>query len=128
MLTQESTAIQILLETCQQTPEEARELAGSRLADVQETQSAVCCYLHQAFIEDTRLAKLVHFQGYPHPLLAVTTAGVPSMFICLDDSPELLSQPSIDKQVFAVDLISHLSVMWALPRYLSRTLNILYLL
>ena len=117
VLTQESTAIQILLETCQQTPEEARELAGSRLADVQETQSAVCCYLHQAFIEDTRLAKLVHFQGYPHPLLAVTTAGVPSMFICLDDSPELLSQPSIDKQVFAVDLISHLSVMWALPRY-----------
>ena len=69
-----------------------------------------------------------YFQGYPHPLLAVTTAGVPSMFICLDDSPELLSQPSIDKQVFAVDLISHLSVMWALPRYLSRTLNIIYFL
>ena len=65
VLTQESTAIQILLETCQQTPEEARELAGSRLADVQETQSAVCCYLHQAFIEDTRLAKLVHFQVVP---------------------------------------------------------------
>ena len=75
----------------------------------------------QAFIEDTSLtlAKLVHFQGYPLPLLAVTTAGVPSMFICLDTSPELLSQPSIDKAVFAVDLISHLGVMCAMPKSLS---------
>ena len=45
------------------------------------------------------LAKLVHFQGYPHSLLPVVTAGVPSMFICLDTAPELLSQPSIEKQV-----------------------------
>ena len=75
----------------------------------------------QAFIEDTSLtlAKLVHFQGYPLPLLAVTTAGGPSMFICLDTSPELLSQPSIDKAVFAVDLISHLGVMCAMPKSLS---------
>lgn len=94
---QESAAIQILLECCQ---EEEDSAAGSRLRDVQETQSTVCCYLHQAFIENTTLAKLVHFQGYPHPLLAVTAAGVPSMFICLDTAPELLSQPSLEKQVF----------------------------
>ena len=119
VLTQESAAIQILLETCQATEEE--EELSSRLTDLQETQSAVCCYLHQAFIEDTTmtLAKLVHFQGYPHSLLSVTTAGVPSMFICLDTSPELLSQPSIRKQKFAVDLIAHLSVMWAMPKSLS---------
>ena len=65
------------------------------------------------------LAKLVHFQGYPHSLLGVTTAGVPSLFICLDTSPELLSQPSIEKQVFAVDLISHLCVIWSMPKSLS---------
>ena len=41
------------------------------------------------------------------------------MFICLDTSPELLSQPSIRKQKFAVDLIAHLSVMWAMPKSLS---------
>ena len=119
VLTQESAAIQILLETCQATSEE--EQVSSRLTDLQETQSGVCCYLHQAFIEDTTmtLAKLVHFQGYPHSLLPVTTAGVPSMFICLDTSPELLSQPSIRKQKFAVDLIAHLSVMWAMPKSLS---------
>jgi len=116
VLTQESAAIQILLECCQ---EEVGEGDGGRLRAVQETQSQVCCYLHQAFIEDTNLAKLVHFQGYPHSLLPVTTAGVPSMFICLATAPELLSQPSLDKQVFAVDLISHLSVVCAMPNSLS---------
>jgi len=115
VLTQESAAIQILLECCQ----EGGESGGGRLKAVQETQSQVCCYLHQAFIEDTNLAKLVHFQGYPHELLAVTTAGVPSMFICMTTAPELLSQPSLEKQVFAVDLISHLSVVCAMPNSLS---------
>ena len=41
------------------------------------------------------------------------------MFICLDTSPELLSQPTLEKQVFAVDLISHLTVMCAMPKSLS---------
>ena len=41
------------------------------------------------------------------------------MFICLDTAPELLSQPSLEKQVFAVDLISHLAVVCAMPKSLS---------
>ena len=69
MLTQESAAIQILLECCQ---EEVGEGDGGRLRAVQETRSQICCYLHQAFIKDTNLAKLVLFQGYPHSLLPVT--------------------------------------------------------
>ena len=39
-------------------------------------------------------------QGYPTELLQVTMKGVPSMHICLDFAPELLSQPSLEKQVF----------------------------
>ena len=39
------------------------------------------------------------FKGYPSELLPVTVAGIPSMHICLDFIPELLSQPSMDKQV-----------------------------
>lgn len=117
VLTQESAAIQILLETCQPGGEEERE--EGNLTALQEIRSLVCCYLHQAFIEDTNLAKLVHFQGYPHELLPVTAQGVPSMFICLATAPELLSQPSLEKQVFAIDLISHLSVVCAMPNSLS---------
>ena len=45
--------------------------------------------------------------------------GVPSMHICLDFAPELLRQTDLEKQAFAVDLISHLSVQYALPKSYS---------
>ena len=38
------------------------------------------------------------------------------MHICLDFLPELLAQPDLAKQLFAVDLISHLSLQFALPK------------
>lgn len=41
------------------------------------------------------------------------------MHICLDYIPELLAQPQIEKQVFAIQLISHLSVQYALPKSLN---------
>ena len=49
--------------------------------------------------------------------MAVT--GVPSIHICLDFIPELLSQPDLEKQIFAIDLVSHLSVQYALPKSYS---------
>ena len=41
------------------------------------------------------------------------------MHICLDFAPELLRQSDMDKQAFTVDLISHLSVQYALPKSFS---------
>jgi integrator complex subunit 2 len=44
------------------------------------------------------------------------------MHICLDFLPELLAQPivpDLSKQLFAVDLISHLSLQYALPKSFS---------
>ena len=41
------------------------------------------------------------------------------MHICLDFAPELLSQPDLEKQAFAVDLISHLSIQYSLPKSYS---------
>lgn len=124
---QESAAIQMLLESCLET-EEDRSTAGHRWA-LQEVRSMVCCYIHQVFIATPALAKLVHFQGYPSELLEVTVKGVPSMHICLDYLQELMQQPSMKKQVFAIQLLAHLSVQYALPRSLSlcaMALNLLY--
>ncbi|PNF24457.1 Integrator complex subunit 2 [Cryptotermes secundus] len=115
--TQESVAVQILLEACLET-EEDRKKPGQLWA-LREVRSLVCSFLHQVFIADTSLAKLVHFQGYPQELLPITAPGIPSMHICLDFIPELLSQPSLEKQVFAMDLVSHLAVQYALPKSLS---------
>eukprot|EP00094_Tigriopus_californicus_P007823 TCALIF_07534-PA protein Name:"Similar to Ints2 Integrator complex subunit 2 (Mus musculus)" AED:0.04 eAED:0.04 QI:98/0.83/0.85/1/1/1/7/109/1177 len=115
--TQESAVIQILLESV--VPQRDDEEDKMVLSDLREVQSLVCSYIHEAFITDPTLAKLVHFQGYPQRALALTVPGVPSMHICLDFVPELLSQPDVDKQIFGVDLISHLSIQYALPRSYS---------
>ncbi|CAK9813155.1 Integrator complex subunit 2 [Anthophora plagiata] len=114
---QESAAVQILLEACLET-EEDRETPG-QMWSLREIQSIICSYLHQVFIADPSLAKLVHFQGYPRELLPITVTGIPSMHICLDWIPELLSQPESEKQIFAVDLASHLAIQYALPKALS---------
>ncbi|KAK7576672.1 hypothetical protein V9T40_012958 [Parthenolecanium corni] len=110
---QESAAIQILLESCLEMPEDRQSKA--RLWSLREVQSIICSYLHQAFIADPPLCKLVHFQGYPNELLPVTVTGIPSMHICVDFIAELISQPSFDKQEFAINLISHLALQYALP-------------
>ena len=117
---QESSVVQIVLELC--LPTDKDEANEQRLSELREIQSIVCSFLHQLFIADPNLVKLVHFQGYPSALLPLTTQGIPSMHICLDFLPELLAQPIVGdlaKQLFAVDLISHLSLQYALPKSFS---------
>ncbi|XP_030847416.1 integrator complex subunit 2 [Strongylocentrotus purpuratus] len=117
LITQESAAMQILLEICM--PFDNEKVEESRLSCLREIQCQVCSLLHQMFIADPNLAKLIHFQGYASELLPVTVAGVPSMHICLDFIPELLAQPDMAKQVFAIELTSHLCLQYALPKSLS---------
>lgn len=114
---QESAAVQILLETCIETEEDQTQ-PGRQWA-LREVRGLICSYIHQAFISEPALAKLVHFQGYARELIPMTVRGIPSMHICLDFIPELLSMPEMEKQILAIDLSSHLSLQYALPRSLS---------
>uniref|UniRef100_A0A8C7U0E1 Integrator complex subunit 2 n=1 Tax=Oncorhynchus mykiss TaxID=8022 RepID=A0A8C7U0E1_ONCMY len=119
---QDSAAVQILLEVCLPTSEvQTGPLGpdGGLLSDLREVQCLICCLLHQMFIADPNIAKLVHFQGYPQALLPLTVAGIPSIHICLDFIPELLAQPQLEKQIFAIQLLSHLCTQYALPKSLS---------
>ncbi|KAG8008224.1 Integrator complex subunit 2 [Nibea albiflora] len=95
------------------------EPEGGLLSDLREVQCLICCLLHQMFIADPNIAKLVHFQGYPQALLPLTVAGIPSIHICLDFIPELLAQPQLEKQIFAIQLLSYLCTQYALPKSLS---------
>ena len=117
VLAQESSAVQILLETMIVSD---NEKINSNLS-VQEVQSIICSFLHQAFIKDTTLAKLVHFQGYPKGLIGPLVRGVPSMHIAvgLNWIPELLQLPDLEKQMFAVELTSHLALQNSMPSTLS---------
>ena len=111
---QESAAIQILLEACLETDSD-----HSVSSNLKEVQGLVCKHLHQVFILDPNLAKLVHFQTYPRELLSLTVSTIPSMHICLDFLPELLSQPDLKKQIFAIELCSHLSLQFRIAKCLS---------
>lgn len=114
---QQSLAVQILLEACIVTRED--ELIRGQMWALREVRSIICSYLHQLFISTPSLAKLVHFQGYATELLAVTVRGVPSLHICLDFIAELLAQPVVEKQIFAIELVSHLALQYSLPKSLS---------
>ncbi|XP_068124850.1 integrator complex subunit 2 [Hyperolius riggenbachi] len=120
---QDSAAVQILLEICLPSEDEntleTTEGEESLLCNLREVQCLICCLLHQMFIADPNIAKLVHFQGYPCHLLPLTVAGIPSMHICLDFIPELIAQPEVEKQIFAIQLLSHLCIQYALPKSLS---------
>uniref|UniRef100_A0A673ZP22 Integrator complex subunit 2 n=1 Tax=Salmo trutta TaxID=8032 RepID=A0A673ZP22_SALTR len=120
---QDSAAVQILLEVCLPTSEVQTGPLGAggdaESLDLREVQCLICCLLHQMFIADPNIAKLVHFQGYPQALLPLTVAGIPSIHICLDFIPELLAQPQLEKQIFAIQLLSHLCTQYALPKSLS---------
>ncbi|XP_050502196.1 integrator complex subunit 2 [Diabrotica virgifera virgifera] len=126
---QESAAIQMLIETCSET-ESDKTVPGREWA-LQEVRSLVSSYLHQAFIADTTLCKLVHFQTYPSELIEIVVKGVPSMHISLDFLQELMQQPSLNKQIFGIQLLSYISLQYALPKSLNlcvTALNLLYAL
>ncbi|KAK6190857.1 hypothetical protein SNE40_002632 [Patella caerulea] len=114
---QESAMLQILLESC--LPSQAERESAGKLSNIREIQCLVCQYLHQAFIADPNLAKLVHFQGYPAELIPLAVSGIPSMHICLDFIPELFAQPQTEKQIFGIQLLSQLCKQYALPKSLG---------
>lgn len=113
---QESVAVQILLEACL---ENENDRINSGQEKLREIRGIICSYIHHVFISEPSLARLTHFQGYPRELLSVTVKGIPSMHICIDFIPELIGMPEMDKQIFAIDLTSHLSLQYALPKSLS---------
>lgn len=114
---QESAAVQILLEACLETDED-RSIFG-RDSELREIRGLICQYIHHVFISEPSMARLVHFQGYSHDLLEMTVRGVPSMHICMDFIPELVGMQEMSKQIFAIDLTSHLSLQYAFPKSLS---------
>lgn len=114
---QESAAVHILLEVLA----DMYANGGNRVSalELRETQGIICSFIHQAFISEPSLAKLVHFQTYPRDVIPMMVKGVPSMHICIDFLHEFLSMPEMDKQIFTIDLTSHLVLKYAIPKSLS---------
>nr|KAI8738299.1 integrator complex subunit 2 [Biomphalaria glabrata] len=116
---QESAIVQILLEVCLPLENEKKKKCHSELSSLREVRCLIFSYIHQVFIADPNLAKLVHFQGYPSELLPLVVVGVPSMHICLDFIPELIGQPQRCKQIFGIQLLAHLCTQYHLPKSMN---------
>ena len=93
IVTQDTAVIQILLDIFLLIKKKSNEMV------TRDIQSIICSFIHQMFIENSNLAELVHFQGYPKSLIPILVKGVPSMHICLDFAPKLLANNDLDKQV-----------------------------
>lgn len=114
---QESAAVQILLEVCLSSENDLSNY-GEFWA-LREIRGIICSYIHQSFISEPSLVKLVHFQTYQNELLRITVNGIPSMHICIDFLAEILNIPEMEKQIFTIDLTSHLALKYAIPKGLS---------
>ncbi|KAI8116103.1 Integrator complex subunit 2 [Lucilia cuprina] len=114
---QESAAVHILLEVLADMNANGDTRVSS--FELREAQGIICSFIHQAFISEPSLAKLVHFQTYPREVIPMMVKGVPSMHICIDFLHEFLSMPEMDKQIFTIDLTSHLVLKYAIPKSLS---------
>lgn len=82
-------------------------------------RSLVCEFVHQQFIADPAVARLVHHQGYDSRLLPVVVRGIPSLHVCLDFLRELLLDPDQRTQIFAVRLAAALAGQYRLPKTLE---------
>nr|CAB3256441.1 integrator complex subunit 2 [Phallusia mammillata] len=117
---QNSAVVQLLIEICM-----CHERVNPNDDDInlltcqREVQCLICSQLHQMFIADPNVAKLVHFQGYASEMIPVLVAGVPSMHICLDFIPEMLQHTKRLQHLFAFELASHISLQYPLPKSLA---------
>ena len=132
-LTQDAAAVQLLLDIAR-TAGQQQEDDGAPFTVRDEVRMRICAALHLLFVEQPVLLKLVHFHGYDAELIPMMVDGVPSMRtrndcmlffadfltdVCLDWLPELLSQPQLGKQLFAIHVAAHLARRYPMPRSLD---------
>eukprot|EP00294_Goniomonas_avonlea_P015338 CAMPEP_0114546214 /NCGR_PEP_ID=MMETSP0114-20121206/3816_1 /TAXON_ID=31324 /ORGANISM="Goniomonas sp, Strain m" /LENGTH=1136 /DNA_ID=CAMNT_0001730697 /DNA_START=10 /DNA_END=3417 /DNA_ORIENTATION=+ len=113
LLVQHSYAVQRLLKALQHCETSSEEAASLTL------HSVICAQLHAMFLEAPLLVKLVHFQGYDASLLPGLVQGVPSLHLCLEFLQELLAQPLVETQIFAVQLTARLGMQYPIPQSLA---------
>ncbi|XP_017138123.1 integrator complex subunit 2 [Drosophila miranda] len=114
---QESAAVHILLEVLEYMSNNSKDRLSH--LELREIQGIIGTYVHQAFISEPSLAKLVHFQTYPKSVIPMMVASVPSMHICIDFVHEFLNVNEMDKQIFTIELTSHLVLNYSIPKSLG---------
>ena len=109
-LLQQCECVLFLMDRCAKSKS---EISGSLLVEV---QAVICSFVHQLYLRNHQLVKLVHFQTYPLDAVPIAVALIPSMHVCLDFLPELMTTTSTTRQIFSVTLLSHITSLFPITR------------
>ncbi|OUM70549.1 hypothetical protein PIROE2DRAFT_1060, partial [Piromyces sp. E2] len=78
--------------------------------------SLIFNFINQRFIENPKYIKLIHFQTYAVDIIPDMVKYVPSMHVCFDFIPELLSIINIESQIFGIHLSGYVFMKYPVAR------------
>ncbi|ORX43394.1 hypothetical protein BCR36DRAFT_144130 [Piromyces finnis] len=78
--------------------------------------SLIFNFINQRFIENPKYIKLIHFQTYAVDIIPDMVKYVPSMHVCFDFIPELLSITNIESQIFGIHLSGYVFMKYPVAR------------
>ncbi|XGW21879.1 hypothetical protein V3C99_004663 [Haemonchus contortus] len=88
---------------------------SSAIARRCEVRKLACEFIHQMFIQDKNLMKLVLFQTWPIDMIRPLVENIPSMFVATEYIQEMLSLPDMKRRIFAVCLMAEVGRKYRLP-------------
>ncbi|KAJ1466898.1 integrator complex subunit 2-domain-containing protein, partial [Baffinella frigidus] len=103
LLTHHSAVVQLLLELCSDSFSLPDAAAGAQV------RAVVCQVVHQTFLVNPVVVKLVHVQRYDPRLIPMLVREIPSMHACVPFLSELLAAPDQATRHFAVLLTGHVA-------------------
>ncbi|PVU90251.1 hypothetical protein BB561_004960 [Smittium simulii] len=103
---QESSAIQILIEIVSLSDKNSFLNNNDPSRDL--IKKKIYEFIHQQYIDQKIMLKLICFQTYDHSLISEMVINVPSIHACTDFLPELIIQPCLKQMIFGVELAGHL--------------------
>uniref|UniRef100_A0A915LQM7 Uncharacterized protein n=1 Tax=Meloidogyne javanica TaxID=6303 RepID=A0A915LQM7_MELJA len=105
--TQRLAVVQVFIELCDGDPK--------NIPNLEEIQQILCSQIHQFFIADTHLPKLVHFNMYPLRLIPVIVKKVPSTHVLINSINELLTGGNLERRIFTIVLMTELLENYKIP-------------
>ncbi|TKR80404.1 hypothetical protein L596_014484 [Steinernema carpocapsae] len=103
---QYSAIVQVLISICNNASDRVQKVIGDQI--------------HQMFITEPNVSRLVHYQTYPLHLVSVVVKVVPSMHIMIEHVHELLCNSKLQRRVFGIVLMAELAHQYKIPSSLQR--------
>ena len=121
---QNSAIVQLLLDLTDRTSDDSshnlNHLSPTIESDhLYENSALVYNFLHDFFINNDGLSKLVCWQTFKFSQIEGVVNGVPSLHVACKFTTSMFSQPLIQKQLFGVCLLSHLAIQYPVQQTLQ---------